>query len=135
MVMASVILMELWGLSRLAFAMSRRGDLPAALQQLAPGNVPRNAVLATGVAILLLSATVDLRPVLEASSLALLLYYAFMNLAALRLDPRQRLYPPIVSVAGLVACLLLAITLPWTTLLAVGAAIGVGLAYFRLTRR
>jgi len=134
-VMASVILTELWGLSRLAFAMSRRGDLPAALRELAPGNVPRNAVLATGVAILLLSATVDLRPALEASSLALLLYYAFINLAALRLDPRQRLYPPIVPVAGLVACLLLAITLPWTALLAVGAAIGVGLAYFLLTRR
>lgn len=135
LVMASVILTELWGLSRLAFAMSRRGDLPAVLRQLGPGNVPRNAVLATGVAILVLSATVDLRPALEASSLALLLYYAFINLAALRMDPRQRLYPPVVSAAGLVACLALAITLPWTTLLAVGAALGVGLAYFLLTRR
>ena len=130
---ASVLLTEVWGASRLAFAMARRGDLPAPLAALERGGVPRTAVLALGGLVVLLTAVADLSPVLAAASLSLLVYYALMNAAALRLSTAQRLYPRIVSVAGLLFCLVLAFSLPWQAIALVGLALAAGLLY-RLAR-
>ncbi len=126
----SVLLTELWGLSRLAFAMARRGDLPLPLSRLTPSGVPRAAVLALGAIIVVLTATLDLSPLLAASSLSLLAYYGITNLAALRLRTGQRLYPRAISAAGLIFCLVLAFSLPARSLLVVGAALAVGLLYY-----
>lgn len=125
-----VVLTEIWGLSRLAFAMARNGDLPTWLGVLQGDRIPRNAVLATGGALVLLSGLLDLRPALEASSLGLLIYYGIMNLSALRLPPEHRLYPALVPAAGLLACALVALSLPPRTLLAVGAVAVVGATYY-----
>jgi len=127
----SVLLTEVWGLSRLAFAMARNGDLPGWLGRLSEGErIPRNAILTAGGILVLLMALLDLRPALEASSLGLLIYYGIMNLSALRLARGQRLYPPIVPVLGVTANLLVALSLPWGTLLAVAGVALVGLAYY-----
>ena len=127
----SVLLTELWGLSRLMFAMARRGDLPAWLGRLSgAARTPRQAVLAVGAIVVLLTALLDLRPLLEASSLSLLLYYGVVNLAALRLRPDQRLYPRLVPAAGLLGCLSLAFFLPPTALLVVALTALAGLAYY-----
>jgi len=131
-----VLLTEIWGLSRLAFAMARNGDLPSWLGQLSgPERIPRHAVLLAGAVLLVMAGLVDLRPALEASSLALLVYYAVMNLSAWRLPPRHRLYPAVVPALGFCACLALAFSLPWQTLLAVSAVAAVGLAYYTLRHR
>lgn len=133
---ASVLLTEIWGVSRLAFAMARRDDLPGLLRRLSgPQRTPRNAVLLLGGMIALLTATVNLTALLSASSLALLLYYGIVNLAALRLGPEERLYSPLVPVAGLTACVALALSLPLTALLTVAGAAAVGLAFFSARRR
>lgn len=131
----TVLLTELWGLSRVAFAMGRRGDLPRWLGRVGPNGVPRQAVLVIGALVVLLTATVDLSPALAASSLALLVYYVVMNAAALRLRPAQRLYPRLVSVAGLLLSLALAFSLPVQALLVVGGAVAAGLLYYLLRRR
>mgnify|MGYP005858114825 CR=1 FL=1 len=83
-----------------------------------------------GMLLLLLAALLDLRPALEASSLGLLIYYGVMNLSALRLTRSQRLYPVIVPILGVAANLLVALSLPWTTLLAIAGVALVGLAYY-----
>jgi APA family basic amino acid/polyamine antiporter len=127
---STVMLTEVWGLSRLAFAMARNGDLPEWLGRLAePRRILRNAVLAAGVLLLLLATLLDLRPALEASSLALLVYYGVMNLSALRLPRDRRLYPTAVPAAGLGACVLLALSFPWQTLLIVSGVALVGFVY------
>ncbi|MDI7274635.1 MAG: APC family permease [Anaerolineae bacterium] len=132
---ATVLLTELWGLSRLAFAMARRGDLPRALSVLTARGVPLRALLLLGSVVILLAATADLTPVLAASSLSLLLYYAITNLAALRLPPSARLYPPAVPALGFAACLSLALSLPAQSLLVVAGALAVGLALYLVARR
>ncbi|MBI3968684.1 MAG: APC family permease [Chloroflexi bacterium] len=133
---STVLLTEIWGLSRLTFAMARGGDLPGWLGQLTePQRIPRNAVLAAGALLLVLAGALDLRPALEASNLALLVYYGIMNLSALRLAPGQRLYPVVVPVAGLAAYALVALSLPWQTLLTVLDVGAAGLAYYALRHR
>lgn len=133
---STVLLTEIWGLSRLTFAMGRAGDLPAWFGQLSePGRIPRNAVLAAGAILLALGGVLDLRPALEASSLALLAYYGIMNLSALRLPRTRRLYPAAVPAAGLAGCALLATSLPWPTVLATLALVLVGLGYYALRHR
>lgn len=132
---ADVLLTGIWGMSRVILAMSRRGDLPGALCVLTGQGVPRNAILASGIVVIVLSAIGNLGQVVAATSLALLLYYAIMNSAALRLAPRQRLYPVLVPVAGLLSTLALAFTLPLTTLLVVGVTLLVGVIYFLLRHR
>ena len=135
----TVMLTEIWGLSRLVFAMARNSDFPGWFGQLfPPGAVPRRAILVVGAVLLVLTSLVDLRRALEASSLALLIYYAIMNVSALRLPPERRLYPSVIPAAGLLTCALLALSLPATTVSVVFAAALVGLLYlaiYRATRR
>lgn len=113
-----VILSQVLGMSRMVFAMARRGDLPRALGHVhAASAVPRRAVLAIGAISAAIAATGALADVAAAAAFAILLYYAIANVAALRLPPAQRLVPPWVPVYGLLGCLTLAATLPRTILL------------------
>ena len=132
---ADVLLTDIWGLSRMLFAMARRGDLPGILGRVSPGGIPRPAVLIAGTIVILLSLAANLGSVLAASSLGLLVYYAIMNSAALRLNPRQRLYPPVIPLAGLISCAALAFSLPAESLIIVGAVVGMGAIYFILRHR
>ncbi len=132
---ADVLLTDIWAVSRMLFAMARRGDLPGIFGRLTPGGVPRVAVLVTGSIIILLTATASFAPILAASSLGLLVYYAVMDWTALRLAPGQRLYPQAVPIAGLAACGALAFSLPGGALLVVGATLAAGLIYFHLWHR
>ncbi len=133
---STVLITEIWGLSRLTFAMARNGDLPTIFARLTgPERVPRNAVLGAGLLLLLLISLADLRPALETSSLGLLIYYGVMNYSALRLPAQHRLYPPLVPVLGLVATLFVALSLPIQTVLGVAVVIVLGLGYYVLHQR
>ncbi|NPV06829.1 MAG: amino acid permease [Anaerolineae bacterium] len=131
----TVLLTEIWGLSRLTFAMARGGDLPGWLAHLSgEDRIPRRAVLVVGAVLLVLASVLDLRPALEASSLGLLVYYGIMNLSALQLGPGERLYPRIIPALGAVSCALLALSLPAHTILVVTATAAVGMVYYALRR-
>jgi APA family basic amino acid/polyamine antiporter len=111
--MLGVILSQLLGLSRVAFAMARRGDLPAALGRVhARHQVPHVAVIAIGAAAALVAATGTLRGVASAASFTILVYYGIANLAALRMSRDTKLYPDAVPIVGLVGCAVLALALP-----------------------
>lgn len=121
--MLGVMLSQLLGLSRMMFAMARRGDLPAALADVHPRyGVPGRAVLLIGAIAAVVAATGTLRGVASAASFTILLYYGIANLAALRMPAAAKLYPDLVPIAGLSACVLLALSLAPS---AIGAGLGI----------
>jgi basic amino acid/polyamine antiporter, APA family len=128
--MLGVILSQIIGLSRMAFAMARRSDLPIVLSAVHPHyRVPHRAVIVVGAGAAIIAATGSLRAVAAAASFAILVYYAIANWAALRLPAADRLYPPVVPAAGLLVCIVLAfslrpnVILGGVLLLAVGVAV------------
>lgn len=107
---AGVLLTSILGVSRMAYAMARRQDLPGALSRLHPKyHTPGLAVWLTGALMTLLILTADLSRVVTVSTFALLFYYTIANLSALRMEAADRLYPRSVSVLGAVSCLVLSI--------------------------
>lgn len=116
--MLGVLLNLILGLSRVALAMARRGDLPLLLARVdARRASPRRAVLLVGTIIALLAAIGSVETTWSFSAFTVLVYYALTNLAALRLPVESRRYPRWVSVAGLLSCLGLAFwveTAIWT---------------------
>jgi basic amino acid/polyamine antiporter, APA family len=135
--MLGVILSQLLGLSRMAFAMARRGDLPGALGHVHPiHGVPDRAVLIIGAIAAVVAGTGTLTGVVSAAAFTILLYYAIANLAALRMPARAKLYPDLVPWVGLVSCILLALSLPAGTILTGSAILALGLlGRFFITRR
>ncbi len=84
---ASVLLTSILGVSRLGFAMSRRGDMPAILSKLHPKyGSPSVSVVLTGALMTALALLVDLSSVVAVSTFAMLFYYGVGDLAAMRLE-------------------------------------------------
>jgi APA family basic amino acid/polyamine antiporter len=130
---AGVLLSLLAGVSRTAFAMASRGDLPAALEAVHPVHrVPHVAELTVGGAVVALVAVADLRGAIGFSSFAVLTYYAIANASAWTLPPEHRSWPRALAVGGLAGCVVLAVFLPVASVvtglavLAVGAAVWFG---------
>jgi APA family basic amino acid/polyamine antiporter len=118
--MLGVILSQVLGLSRMVLAMSRRDDLPQALAVVHPRyGTPVRAILVVGAAAATIAATGALDAIAAVASFAILVYYGIANVAALRMPSNAKLYTDAVPVAGLIACTVLALSLP-------AATIGVG---------
>jgi basic amino acid/polyamine antiporter, APA family len=127
--MLGVILSQVLGLSRMAFAMARRGDLPSALEHVHPRfGVPHRAVLAVGLVAAIVAATGTLGGIAAAASFTILVYYGIANVAALRMPTAAKLYPDIVPAVGLVACAVLALSLSAATIGAGLVLLGAGFA-------
>ena len=119
--MLGVLLSQLLGLSRMVFAMARRGDLPSVFSAVdGRTGAPRRAVLLVGAGAFAAAGFGTLRGVAAAASFAILLYYGIANLAALRMPREAKLYPDAVPAVGLIACATLAVALPIRT-----AAVGI----------
>ena len=134
--MLGVLLNLLLGLSRVLLAMARRGDMPGRLAAVSPrSSSPTAAVIAAGVGIAGLVAIGDLKTTWSFSAFTVLVYYAITNLAALRLGPEERLFPPAVPAAGLVSCLGLAFWVEPRVWLAGLGLVAVGLVWHAVARR
>lgn len=127
---STVLLASVWGISRLAQVMSRDGELPRFVGRSAVRageEVPRNAILIGGVAMLVLAFSSDLPHIAYISSFSLLLYYAAMNLSGLKvLKGGLRL----VTALGFLSCLLLMLSLPMRAWIVGLAAVVVGALYY-----
>ena len=101
-----VLLSQLLGISRMAFAMAQFGDLPKVFGRLDARSVPWVGVVSSGA----LAAILGSAQSVAFAAFAILMYYAVANLAALRefSSPYRRL----VAGAGLLLCLGLATLLP-----------------------
>ncbi|MDX1577734.1 MAG: amino acid permease, partial [Gemmatimonadota bacterium] len=134
--MLGVILSQLLGLSRMTFAMARRGDLPRGLAAVHPRHaVPHRAVLVVGLIAAVIAATGALERVVVAAAFTILVYYGIANLSALRLPVEARLYPRFVPWIGLLGCAALALSLDLITVIGGLAWIGAGLAVRRVVTR
>lgn len=137
--MLGVILSQLLGLSRMAYAMALRDDLPHSLAGVHPRfGVPGRAVLAVGAVAAAIAATGTLRGVAGAASFTILVYYGIANASAVRMPPEAKRYPDAVPWIGLTACTLLALSLPAHTVVTGLAVLGAGVLWragWRLTRR
>ncbi|MEW1604245.1 amino acid permease [Streptomyces sp. NPDC093808] len=115
------LLALLLGVSRTTLAMARDGHLPGPLAAVHPRfHVPHRAALVVGGVVAVLAATVDVRGAVGFSSFGVLMYYAVANASAWTLRPAAgaRVAPAV----GFAGCLVLAFSLPWTSV-AVGAAV------------
>jgi len=134
--MLGVILSQIMGLSRMAFAMSRRGDLPEFLQHVHPKHeVPGRAILVIGTVAALVAATGTLEGVATAAAFTILVYYGIANIAALKMPSELKLYPNLVPLVGVVACALLAISLSAETILTGLAVLATGVVLRLVMRR
>ncbi|MCA9895612.1 MAG: amino acid permease [Anaerolineae bacterium] len=107
--MLGVLLNLILGLSRVLLAMGRRGDMPPAVARLnTSATTPFVAVIIMGIVIGGLVLIGNVRTTWSFSAFTVLMYYSLTNLSALRLKPDERLFSPLISVAGLIGCLFLA---------------------------
>jgi len=132
--MLGVLLSQVLALSRMAFAMARRRDLPAFLAWVHPRYAaPGRAVLVVGAVAALVAATGTLRQAAAAASFTILVYYAVTNLAALRMPRESKLFPDVAPAFGLIACLIMAFSLSRNVILAGCVLLAAGLV-LRLAR-
>jgi APA family basic amino acid/polyamine antiporter len=118
------------GVSRTTLAMARDHHLPHWLAAVHPRfNVPHRAEIVVGIVVAMLAAVADLRGAIGFSSFAVLLYYAIANASAWTLGAR------VIPAAGLAGCLLLAFSLPLTSVLTGLAVVAVGAVSYAVRRR
>lgn len=111
------------GVGRTTLAMARNGDLPRPLAAVHPRySVPHRAEIAVAVIVCALVLAVDLRGAIGFSSFGVLIYYAIANASAYTQPSEDRRWPRAVNGLGLLGCVLLAASLPWSSVL-LGAAV------------
>lgn len=118
------------GVSRTTLAMARDRHLPHALAAVHPRfKTPHRAEIVVGVVVATLAAFADLRGAIGFSSFAVLLYYAIANASAWTLGNR------LIPAVGLVGCLVLAFTLPLSSVITGLVVVAVGAAAYGLRKR
>jgi APA family basic amino acid/polyamine antiporter len=131
-----VLLALLAGVSRTVLAMARRRDLPGALEAVHPRRrVPHRAQLLVALAVAVPVALGDIRGAIGFSSCTVLVYYAVTNAAALTLGREPGRWTPVqaLGLLGLVGCVVLALSLPWRSVLAGFAVLAAGIAGHLIT--
>lgn len=130
-----VLLSLIAGVSRTVFAMASNRDLPSWLGPVHPiFRVPHRAELAVGAVVCILVAVSDLRGAIGFSSFSVLLYYAVANVSAWTLPSDQRRWPRFLAVAGVAGCLVLAGTLPRTSVIVGLAVLALGVVLMSVTK-
>jgi len=125
---AGVLLSLLVGVSRTVFAMAADGHLPHALAAVHERTrVPHHAEAAVGVVVVAVVLAADIRGAIGFSSFCVLLYYAVANASAFTLGTRR--FVPVVGLAG---CLLLAVTLPFASVLSGAAVVAAGVVAYAI---
>lgn len=123
------------GIGRTSLAMARGGDLPRFFARIHPrSHVPHRAEIAVAVAVIAIVLVADLRDAIGFSSFGVLLYYFVANVAAHRQGSAVRRYPRALQVVGALGCVVLAATLPWTSVVGgvVVVALGIVVRWIRL---
>lgn len=121
-----VLLSLVAGVSRTLFAMAGNREMPPALAAVHQRfRIPHRAQVLVGGIVAILAAATDLRSAIGFSSFSVLGYYAITNASALTLARTERRWPRAFSAAGVIGCLLLAFTLPRSSVIS-GAAVLAG---------
>ena len=121
------------GVSRTTLAMARDRHFPEQLAAVHPRfAVPHRAELAVGAVVAAIAAVADVRAAIGFSSFAVLLYYSVTNASAWTLEesPVRRAVPAV----GFAGCLLLAVFLPVSSVLAGVTVVAVGAGIYAVRR-
>ncbi len=136
---ASVLLTQILGVSRVAYAMSKRRDMPQIFAKLHPKfDTPYYAIWILGIIMALLVLFADLTKVVAISTFATLFYYSIANIAAMHLKGKNRMYHSIVPVLGIATCLILlgfiVFTSPQTLDIGI-AGLAIGAIYYFVAKK
>ncbi|WP_314038741.1 APC family permease [Dietzia sp. CH92] len=124
------------GVSRTTLAMARDRHLPAPLAAVHPTTrTPYVAEICVGVVVAVIVLVADVREAIGFSSFAVLIYYLVANTSALRLDRRRRRLPAWVPVLGAIGCVVMAGSLPWSSIAGGVVVFVVGGIVYAVTRR
>lgn len=105
---ASVLLTAILGVSRMAYSMARRRDMPQFLAKLHPRFcTPCYSIWAVGILMAVLVLFFDLTGVVAVSTFGALFYYALTNAAALKLKTEKRRHHRLFPAVGLGTCMVL----------------------------
>lgn len=131
-----VLLNLIPGVARTVLAMARRRELPAWFAAVdARRSLPIRAEVSVAAVTVILVHTLSITSSIAVSGVAVLMYYALTNLAALRLDIGERRWHPSVAVVGLVGCVVLVLALPAEAVLGGAVVILLGVIVRRITTR
>jgi basic amino acid/polyamine antiporter, APA family len=104
---ASVLLTAILGVSRMAYSMARRNDLPSFLSRLhSKFLTPYYAILGSGILMAVLVLFVDLTRVVAVSTFALLFTYSVTNISVFKLKENYRRHK-VLPILGLSTCIML----------------------------
>lgn len=133
---ASVLLTTIMGVSRIVFAMGRSNDLPSFASRLHPRfSTPHYAIWLTGAFMVAAILFADLSLVITVSTFAMLIYYLIANAAAMQIPARERRYPGVIPVIGVVTCIGLMAFLGQTAWIIGLAGLGIGIVIYILMKR
>lgn len=131
-----VLLNLIPGISRTTLAMARHRELPHWLAHVdGTRSLPLRAELTVAATVIVFILLLDLRDAIAISGVAVLLYYAITNGAALTLTPSQRRFPRAFAVVGLAGCIVLIGALPVHALVGGGGVILCGIGARHTARR
>jgi APA family basic amino acid/polyamine antiporter len=133
---ASVLLTTIMGISRILFAMSRKGDLPAFLTHIHPRfNTPHYAIWISGACMIAAILLADLTLVVAVSTFAMLVFYLIADIAAFRIPSDFQKYPRIVPVIGAVSCIALIGFLTLNSWIIGCIGMVIGMVYYSINRQ
>jgi APA family basic amino acid/polyamine antiporter len=133
---ASVLLTTIMGISRILFAMSRKGDLPAFLTHIHPRfNTPHFAIWISGACMIAAILLADLTLVVAVSTFAMLVFYLIADIAAFRIPSDYQQFPRIVPVIGAVSCIALIGFLTINSWIIGCIGLAIGMVYYGIHRQ
>jgi amino acid transporter len=106
---ASVLLTAILGVSRMAYSMARRNDLPSTFARLhGKFLTPYYAIIGTGLLMAVLVLFVDLNRVVAISTFALVFNYSITNISAFKLvNTKSSRVQRFLPLLGLATCIML----------------------------
>lgn len=134
--MLGVLLSQILGISRMLFAMGRRGDLPARFEKVnSTTQVPVVGILFTGVVILLITLFGTFEFVVRSATFTILLYYSITNIAAIRQPATEQIFGKVIPWLGLAGCVLMSLSLPFNVIVSGLLLLAVGFLFRFLYRK
>jgi APA family basic amino acid/polyamine antiporter len=137
---ASVLLTNLIGLSRVAFAMARNGQLPKSISKVSSRlGTPYVSILAMGALLTALVYALDLKQAAAITSFSILSVHLTVNLSAIRLRRKipetqkfRMPFYPLIPLLGLLSCIILMFSLPQPSWIATAIAVVISAAFYLL---
>ncbi len=139
----SVLLTNLIGSSRVAFAMARNGQLPKAIAKVSSRfGTPYISIFVMGALLTVLVFALDLKQTVAITSFAILSVHLTVNFSAIRLRKKMTstegfrvpLYPLIPSL-GILSCIILMFSLPQESWIVAAIVVAISAILYLLRRR